>query len=165
MNSKNICLIGFMGSGKSTIGKALAEQRNKKFLDTDKYIENIKNDKIDNIINTKGIQYFRTIENEVALELVVYENTIISTGGGFCFNENFVKLKQNSIIIFLDVSYYEIKKRLINDKSRPLFDENSEKLYNQRYEIYNNLADYRVSNNNIKNTVKEIMEYYENCNS
>ncbi|MCM8809985.1 MAG: shikimate kinase, partial [Candidatus Omnitrophica bacterium] len=85
--NKNIVLVGFMGTGKSEVGTLLAEKLNKKFVDTDKIIEQREKDRIVRIFQVKGEEYFRKVEEEVIEEVSKYENCVIATGGGALIRE------------------------------------------------------------------------------
>ncbi|MGB7606086.1 MAG: shikimate kinase [Lutisporaceae bacterium] len=99
----NIVLIGFMGSGKTTIGKALASSLNMKFIDTDELIENQQGITIKDIFSNFGELRFRTIETESIKSLKLIEGHVISVGGGAVMKEdNFKTLKDIGLIVFLD---------------------------------------------------------------
>lgn len=158
----NIILCGFMGAGKSTIGKSLSLKTGLEFIDTDNYIENLLDMPIKNIFNKFGEQYFRNIEAEICKYLCLFQNKIISTGGGTLLNFNNVQaLHKTSKIIFLNVPLNIIKKRLLNDYSRPLLNKvkHLEKLYYERLPLYKNIADIIVNNtSNIEKTCNEIIK-------
>ena len=80
----NIILIGFMGSGKSSVGRYMEESEGFALIDTDEYIEKQQNDSINNIFANKGEEYFRNLETECIKELITLNTdmTVISVGGG-----------------------------------------------------------------------------------
>ena len=122
---KNIVLIGYMGCGKSSIGRSLAALLQMNYVDLDDYIEDQEKQSIAQIFNDKGEVYFRKAET-TALQtcLTALENTIISLGGGTpCFGNNMdtITNDQNSSSIYLQTSVPELSKRLFTQKDkRPL---------------------------------------------
>jgi len=161
---KNIFLVGFMGSGKSTIGRLLAEKLNMKFIDIDKEIEKKEGKSIKDIFKEKGESYFRELEKKEIELFSEKSGYVVSTGGGLGANkDNMEKMKKNGIVIWLDVSLEEVLKRCGNDKNRPLLQlpfEELKKLYEERKKIYS-LADIHIDVNS--KTPQEILkEIYEN---
>ena len=117
----NIALIGFMGSGKSTIGRILAKYMDMKFIDIDKLIAAREKKTIPEIFSEKGEQYFRKLEREIVLEESLNNNIVIATGGGVIIdNENIKNLKETSFIVYLDCTIECIYERVKNSKTRPL---------------------------------------------
>ena len=99
----NIYLIGFMGSGKSTLGTLLSNSLNFNFIDTDKLIEKRNSMSISNIFKTKGELFFRNEETKIIKEIIKLKKTIVSTGGGMpCFNNNIETLNKYGKTIYLD---------------------------------------------------------------
>ncbi len=125
----HIVLIGFMGSGKSTIGKLLAKYMHRTFVDMDVEIENIQGKSIKWIFENNGSDFFRDLEQKVLLDLLNRKNKlIIASGGGVpCFNENMETISNNSYSIYLKVGVQELYRRLSNDRSRPLLKNKSKK--------------------------------------
>ncbi|MDK2791249.1 MAG: shikimate kinase [Deferribacteres bacterium] len=118
---KNIYLVGFMGTGKSTVGRALAKRLDRVFKDLDDLIEEKENKKIAEIFEEKGEEYFRKIESEVINEISRKEKFVIATGGGAVVNEeNYKRLKESGVLISLVASPEEIYERTKNSKNRPL---------------------------------------------
>ena len=164
----NIILIGFMGSGKSTVGKILAEKLEMKFLDTDLEIEKEQGRSVQDIFSEKGEEYFRKLENEISKKLSTENNTIISTGGGIILNkENIEYLKKDGVVFFLDVAKKTLYKRLISSKGRPLLegDELWNKINNvlgERLERYRSSADFivKVGNEIPYETMEDIKKLY-----
>ena len=120
-----IYLIGLPSSGKTTLGKQLAQAIGSEFIDMDDLIEHKEGQKIPSIFAQKGEEYFRKIEREVLVQMVdlIDNNQIISTGGGVpCFFDNMEKMNDDGITIYLKVSPKELVKRLsgTGTASRPL---------------------------------------------
>jgi shikimate kinase len=121
-----------MGSGKTTLGKALAAKIDFKFLDTDEQIVQLEKRTIEEIFENDGEGYFRTLEFKV-LDVIINtkNNLVISTGGGFpCFNENMDKLLESGFVVYLSANSDTLYNRLKNDRKRPLLKFKSDlKLY------------------------------------
>ena len=118
---KNIIMVGFMGSGKTTVGRILAKKLGYEFFDTDKYIEKKEGITITEIFAEKGEPYFRNLELEVAKEISESECKVIGTGGGMVKNDEIMGLlKANAVTVYLKASPGKIAHNLRNDDSRPL---------------------------------------------
>jgi shikimate kinase len=150
MEKRNIVLIGFMGAGKSTVGKLLSKKLGRKFLDTDEIIEKKMSLAISQIFEKYGEAYFRDIESQVVKEVSAVGNQIISLGGGAILRDENVKtLKEKGVLIYLKVPLSELKKRLKGAQDRPLLKvENAEaqveKIFASRKERYEEVADFIV---------------------
>ncbi len=128
---KNIVLIGFMGSGKSAIGRRLAERLNYPVYDTDSMIEKKEKRAIKDIFMTEGEEYFRSLETATLETFVSAERKkeIISTGGGIVTREeNLPLLQRLGFVVWLDAKPETILERLSRNTDRPLLNtENPEK--------------------------------------
>jgi len=113
-----------MGSGKSTIGKYLAELQNHSFLDTDLLIEEKIQQNLKDFILESGEISFRLLEREVLKEVIdSQQKSVVATGGGLpCFEENTQLLLENGILVFIDTPEEVLFNRLLNDDSRPLIE-------------------------------------------
>ncbi|MEL6496286.1 MAG: shikimate kinase [Cyanobacteria bacterium J06623_7] len=139
----NVYLIGMMGSGKSTVGKHLAQSLNYRFVDTDSTIEAIAKCSIPSIFETSGEDSFRELETQVLAELSVYTRSVISTGGGIVqSNVNWSYLRQG-LVVWLDVELNTLQTRVAQDTNRPLADQ-LESLLATRLPLYDQ-ADLRIS--------------------
>jgi len=120
----NIFLMGFMGCGKSTIGKKLAKLIDYDFIDFDRLIEEKVQLSINDIFKQKGERYFRELETDVLNQLNI-NNTVISLGGGTpCYNENIALINQKGLSIYLKMSKKVLAQRLVESKTkRPLIDD------------------------------------------
>lgn|SRR5690625_4524821 len=158
---KTLYLIGFMGSGKTTIGKMLAKQLQKSFIDTDQYIEKHYGS-IPDIFNNQGEKTFRLYENNALKKTTHYE--IVATGGGIVENEaNYQTMKNNGVIIYLYASFSNIHERLKDDQSRPLWGKGlkeNEKLYKKRMPKYEAFSDFKIvtDHKTCEEVVEEILE-------
>lgn len=141
---KNILLIGFMGVGKTTIGKLLAQKLNRKFIDIDEEIEREFDMPVSKIFKNIGEKAFREREKELITSLTEKQLKIISVGGGAFLQQEIRQLcLASSIVIFIDLSYEGWKDRIdLIIVSRPVLHgksiEEMEKLFYNRQEIYAN---------------------------
>lgn len=118
-----IFLVGFMGSGKTTIGKLMAKQLGYNFLDTDAYIVKKKGKSIPEIFDEIGERGFRKLENEVLNELSeLDENHVIATGGGMpCHQYRMNKIQKLGTIVYLEIDVKSIVQRVTQGKNtRPI---------------------------------------------
>jgi shikimate kinase len=138
----NLVLVGFMASGKSTVGRRIARKLGYCFLDTDQFIEREMGCTIAELFATKGESYFRAIESRLARGLVSLHNTVISTGGGMAISPgNLDALKLAGRVVFLKAAIEDIIKRLERDTRRPKIAgtnlrETVERLYAERMPVY-----------------------------
>ena len=119
---KSIILIGYMGAGKTTIGKVLARELGVEFYDLDNYIEDRFHQKIPDIFAEKGEEGFREVERKMLHEVAEFENVVISCGGGTpCFFDNMDYMNSRGETIFLEASPQVLKEHLQMGKTvRPL---------------------------------------------
>ena len=117
-----IVLVGYMGSGKSTLGKKLASKLGFSFYDTDQIIEEQYKISIYNFFEKYEEDVFRKIEYDVLKNILIHNNAVISTGGGTpCFRNNMDIINKNSYSVYIKMHIDSIETRLINSKkSRPL---------------------------------------------
>ncbi len=145
-----IYLVGFMGSGKSTVGRALADELGWHFFDLDEEIEQREGAAISHIFDTRGEAAFRVIESAVLHQRVHYAQMgrpqVVALGGGaFLSEENFNLVSDNGVTIWLDCSFERICRRIDGQTHRPLArdPEKLKKLFELRREGYAR-ADYRI---------------------
>jgi shikimate kinase len=148
-----IILIGFMGSGKSEVGRELSKSLNLPFIEMDKLILQKSGRKnINEIFENCGELYFRKLEEEVAKQLATLEEAVISTGGGVVLDRMIIACLKNrpeDTVVWLATKFATICERLKNDKTRPLFADikNAKKLYKARKTLYENYADMTIATN------------------
>jgi shikimate kinase len=119
--NNNIFITGFMGSGKSTIGKALAKKLNKKYYDLDQSIEEFLEKKIPAVIEEFGLEYFRKIENQQLAVVCKMADSVISLGGGTLIAEkNQRQVGKSGILVFLMAEEKTLMQRLEKSHARPL---------------------------------------------
>lgn len=165
----NIILIGFMGSGKTTVGKLIASKKNMQFIDMDLEIEKLEKKTINQIFSENGESYFRKKEKEILSYVCSLENVVISTGGGIIENnDNIEILKKQECVIWLDGNVDTILNNLKNEiDKRPKIKEtnNLEKsikeLLNRRYNKYEEVSNIIVNINdkNVEQVVSQILVY------
>jgi shikimate kinase len=117
----NIALIGFMGTGKTSVGRLVAEQLHFDYLDTDDIIQSRTGRTITDIFSTDGEAAFRKMEQELVAELAARTKTVIATGGGLPTNpKNLASLKTHALVVCLWASPEKIWERVKNQTHRPL---------------------------------------------
>ncbi|WP_294800979.1 shikimate kinase [uncultured Eubacterium sp.] len=144
----NIVLCGFMGSGKTVVGKELAKILGVKFVDTDELIEEEQGVAIKAIFATHGEDYFRDLEYEMCKKVAEMNGVVVSTGGGaMTFKRNVDAIKEGSKVVFLDASFDVICDRIGDSTTRPLFQDKkkAKKLYDERKDKYLSAADYVIN--------------------
>ncbi|MFA6367623.1 MAG: shikimate kinase [Bacteroidales bacterium] len=142
-----IFLVGFMFSGKSTVGKLLAKSMGYEHIDTDHMFESLYNISINDFFEKYGQDLFRELEHKLLLTLIEKDNIVISTGGGLpCFHNNMELIKQNGISIHINMSFKSIiHRQKKSKKNRPLLRNKSQEeieiflqdLLAKRIDIYN----------------------------
>ncbi|HNX93373.1 MAG TPA: shikimate kinase [Syntrophomonas sp.] len=166
---KNIVLIGFMGTGKSSVGSRLAAKLNWEFVDMDREIESINGMSVSEIFRRYGERRFRSEETLMAKRLALRDNLVIATGGGVVMDpDNITILRPNSIIILLEARAQDIWTRVNRKKgTRPLLKgascaEDIEKLLAARAEHYG-CADIRIntSDKDLELIIQEILQKIE----
>lgn len=148
------------GAGKTSVGKALSLELGYEFLDTDKIIETSYG-KSKDIIDSEGKDRFRAIEEEVLL-LTKFKNTLLATGGSAVFSPLAMEhLRDNSDVIYLEVSFENISERVLDFKERGFIKESHqsiEEAYMERLALYEKYADYSVTNEgSIQDCIQKIL--------
>ena len=151
----NIVLIGFRGTGKSTVGKLLAKRLERDFIDSDNYIESSTGKTIKSIFEEGGEEGFRKIEAGIIAELSKVDNKVISAGGGAVLKEENVRnLKDNGFLVLLEATPEIIHNRIAQDKKttqqRPSLTDKKplgeiKHLIAKREHTYKNAADYTIN--------------------
>lgn len=148
--SDNIFLIGFMGSGKSTISRFLQKELNMKLVEMDARIVEEQGMSINDIFAEKGEDYFRNLESRLVLDLNSEGNTVVSCGGGVVIRpENVENMKQHGKIVYLSATPDTIYQRVKNSTERPILNghmnvEYIAALMEKRRALYENAADIRI---------------------
>jgi shikimate kinase len=116
----NVVLIGFMGSGKTAVGRRLAQRLGYTFLDTDQFIEGELGCTVAEVFSIQGEPYFRALESRLAARLHALQNTVVSTGGGLPVTPgNLAHLHRAGAVVFLNAVLEDILARLERDTRRP----------------------------------------------
>jgi shikimate kinase len=156
MEMKNIVLVGFMGTGKTSTGRLLARRLSRPFIDTDRKIEFETGLMISELFKVYGEQYFRQKEQQVVARVAKYSNAVIATGGGTVLNaENVSKLKQNGLIFTLVAPVEAILERTSRrTETRPLLvgaeaQARIMALLSERENIYHAIADHILDTGNM----------------
>lgn len=158
---KNIVLIGFMGTGKTTVGKIVAQKIGFDFIDVDETIERLTGMKISDIFSKFGEARFRDIETEIIKLITKKTGQVIATGGGAVLrDENIQALKKNGIIFCLEASEEVIFERVKESTDRPLLKvekplERIRELLCQRKSRYG-LSDFVINTDRL--TINEVAE-------
>ena len=159
---KNIYLCGFMGCGKSYMGRKLSKMLECSLVDLDAYIEEKEGMTIPEIFEKYGEPHFRKLEEKYIREMP--ENSIVATGGGAIINPVTAETARNAgAVVFLDADFELCYKRIKGDTHRPLVMKNTKEqlleLFNTRRKIYLEHSDFAVvSNGSDKEIAAEIME-------
>ena len=164
-NKNNLVLCGFMGSGKTTIGKKLAKLMGLKHIDADIYLEEKENRTITDIFNQDGEKAFRELETKYLKEICQIDGAVISLGGGAVLKpENVEIVKKTGFLIHLDTPFYRIVKNLESSSNRPLLDKRTDrvtemrKLYNARKHIYRRVSDRSVRSPRLSELVEDLLQ-------
>ena len=169
MAVKNIVLIGFMGTGKTSTGRVLAQKLGAAFLDLDQEIEREAGMAIPDKFAQKGEAYFRAREHEMVERVAGRRNVVISTGGGTVKDpRNVAALRENGVIVCLQADVETILERTASKGERPVLDKEDqgnrrlaiEKLIEERRELYRQ-ADFSVDTSKLSplQVVEEILHY------
>lgn len=157
---KNIVLIGMPSAGKTAVGKVLSRKLGRSFIDIDEEIEKSQGFSVARIIENEGEEYFRNLETETIKRFAYVKSSVISTGGGAVLKEiNITRLKQNSVIVYIDRDL-----KLLTSSCRPLSGlYGNEELFLKRKPLYEKYSDLAVKNDDeIDKIAERIIDAYEN---
>jgi shikimate kinase len=118
----NLYLVGYMGSGKSSVGKRLANRLDMKFTDLDTMIEDYANAPITQIFDESGEESFRSLENHMLNKVLQMDGLVVATGGGTpCHSENMPKMLEHGLVVYLNLPVHKLIKRVKQgNQTRPL---------------------------------------------
>ena len=162
----NIALIGFRGTGKTTLCRKLAKRLRMRFIDTDREIVKIAGKNIPQIFSEKGEEGFREIEKKAVEKVSAEDNQCIACGGGVALdNGNVENLKRNSVLILLEAGPETIFARIRRDRNRPALTKKNGMeevlhLLNERRPFYEKAARFRVDTSDavVEESVQEIID-------
>ena len=143
-------MVGMMGAGKTTVGKILARQLGKTFVDSDEEIQRRTGVKISHIFDVEGEEGFRLRESSVIQDLTKQDNIVLATGGGAVLKPaNRDALRRNGVVIYLKSTVHDLWQRTRHDHNRPLLQTSNpraklQELFEQRDSLYAEAADYIV---------------------
>lgn len=165
----NIVLIGYRGTGKTSVARALSKRLGRSFCDADEYLEKQLNMPISDVVATEGWAFFRQKEKEVIRKIASFEGSVIAPGGGAVLDpENVVNLKKNGVVVLLEASVQTIVDRMRADdkteQQRPsltgkdLYEE-IEEVLQERMPFYRSAMDFSVdtTSKGIDDVVEEIV--------
>ncbi|MEI4771410.1 shikimate kinase [Psychrobacillus sp. FJAT-51614] len=156
-----VYLVGFMGSGKSAVGRRLSYLLKMPYYDMDKELVKKEKRSIPEIFEQEGEAYFRKIETDF-LQNFRNESCIISTGGGVAMNEENIRImRKTGLVLYLDATFQDIWMRVKNDKNRPVVQnstkEELEQLYKKRRRNYKKAAHITILTGN--RHLRQVTEY------
>lgn len=164
---KNVVMVGMPGSGKSTIGVILAKSLGFDFVDTDLEICKREGKKLQEIIDTEGLEKFLEIEQQVGEEISPV-NSVVATGGSMILSDEAMKnLKKDGIVVYVEVPLKILKKRITNMKTRGIAfkkGETLEDIFRVRTPLYEKYADITITadeNTVPEDCVNQIVEHIE----
>ena len=164
---KNVVMVGMPGSGKSTIGVILAKSLGFDFVDTDLVICKREGKRLQEIIDTEGLEKFLEIEQQVGEEISPV-NSVVATGGSMILSDEAMKnLKKDGIVVYVEVPPKILKKRITNMKTRGIAfkkGETLEDIFRVRTPLYEKYADITITadeNTVPEDCVNQIVEHIE----
>lgn len=169
LRKHNIILIGFMGSGKTSVGKKLAEKMGYAFYDTDTIIEQNQEDTIRHIFELYGEEYFRELETKLIQGFsTTMKEVVLSTGGGIPLRQlNRELLSDLGYVVYLRASTQSTVNRLMKDETRPLLqgenlEEKVDRLQKERAPFYTQTANETIDTDNLtpEDLADKILEGY-----
>lgn len=164
---RNIVLTGFMGSGKTVVGKIVSVKLGLKFTDIDRCIEDEQDRTITAMFSQQGEAYFRKLESDMVQRVSQEENQVIATGGGVVLDPvNMKNLREKGIIFWLSVLPEEVQRRTQGNTGRPLLDgaypqKTIEELFRYREPLYGQ-ADYKIETSDlaVEEVANKVLEIF-----
>lgn len=163
---KNIVFIGMPASGKSTVGVVVAKRLGFEFIDTDLLIQKQEKKLLCEIIEHQGLEEFHRIENQVNKDLLV-DRAVIAPGGSVVYcQEAMEHFKKIATVVYLQVPFEDIQKRLKNIKQRGVSIKEGQtlrNLYDERVELFEKYADVTISeeNSDLEDTIEKVLDVLE----
>jgi len=148
---QRIVVIGFRGTGKSTIASILAEKSSWKLISTDDLVEKTAGQTIRKLVEEKGWKHFRNLESEIIKKISREKHAVIDTGGGIIESKvSMNKLSKHSFVVWVDAELKDIIERVENQNIRPLLNKSNLKEdiyshYDRRYPLYQEYSQLKVN--------------------
>ncbi len=165
-DTRNIVLVGFMGTGKTVVGRALSSRLMRRFVDMDERIEEREQKKISTIFDERGEDFFRRLERDLVQELAQENNLVIACGGGIVLNpDNIDTFAGSGLVICLQAAPDVILRRVARQQHRPLLEEGDkresiQRLYAERKPLYDAIPlQIDRTHLGIQETVDKIIQY------
>ena len=157
-----IALCGYMGSGKTTLGKMLAKELNFEFCDTDDYIENTQNMTIPQIFGKYGEQYFRDLEFEALVHFKDKSNIVLSLGGGLPIADKNKTVLKEMFVVYIDSPFEDCYSRIALS-NRPIVKQKSKEQlkvhYESRISHYKKVANLICEGNDLQKMKEQIAKF------
>lgn len=164
-HKRHLVLCGFMGCGKTTVGRKLARLTGLSFVDLDRYLEEKEQMSIPDIFAQHGEAYFRKLESKYLTELTQREESmVLALGGGAVLRpENVTAIKKSGLLIWLDTPFSRILKNLSHSTTRPLLDKpdkqaETKRLYQTRRPLYKQVSDIRIRSPRLSEVVERTLK-------
>ena len=163
MDKSNIVLIGMPGSGKSTCGVIAAKVMLKNFFDTDLLLQGLEQSRLQELIDSRGTEYFYEAEEKAILSLNI-EATVIATGGSVIYSQKAMEhLRSLGTVVYLHLGYDTMMKRINDFTTRGIVVKGGSSLldmYNERLPLYEKYADVIIDcdSNTVEETVEKIVK-------
>ncbi|WRS26879.1 shikimate kinase [Oscillospiraceae bacterium MB08-C2-2] len=146
---KNIFLCGFMGSGKTTVGQALAGLLGRPYHDLDNWIITAAGMPVSEIFAQKGEGFFRDVEHQQVVLAGGLRGAVVATGGGaVTFDRNLPPLRENGALVYLNPGFDACYNRIADDPFRPIVQSNTREslweLYQKRHRLYSGVCDFSL---------------------
>jgi len=167
----NLVLIGYRGTGKTTIGKALAPRLGLRYVCLDEEIVRLAGMSIPQIVEKHGWEYFRDLEQKVVERVSTLDGQLIDAGGGVISRErNIENLRRNGLVVLLEATVQDIVSRIAADNQRPSltgrksFTDEVEEVLAQRQPLYEKAAHHRVNTSklSVEEAVEKIARLFKN---
>ena len=167
----NIVLVGPMGSGKTTVGRRLADELNLDFFDSDHEITDKTGVSIEHIFDIEGEEGFRVRESQMLNDLYQKTGAVIATGGGIILrSENRAILQQSGIVVYLVSSIEQLLKRTAKSNNRPILEKSLDRektirdILNEREAFYRQVATFEIdtTGRRLNEVIDAIKQYVQN---
>jgi shikimate kinase len=163
VKADKVYLVGFMGAGKTTVGRALAKRLDWRFEDIDECIERTEQRDIPTIFRQSGEAYFRSLERQTLADLLPSRGVVVATGGGTAVDPaNRALMARDGAVAWLDAPFARLAERIPSDGRRPLAADRAEmeRLYNQRIAAYGQAhARFDVSRTSVDAIVDHLTDW------